>query len=104
MAEFVKISSIDEIPKGGMKAFEINHHRIVICHTEDGIYAVADECTHDYVPMSTGRLLGNELICLRHGARFDIKTGEVKAPPAIVGLDTYEIKVENNDIYVLLDR
>ena len=103
MADFIKVCPVDDIPAGKMKPFELNHHRIVVCHLEDGFYAVADECTHDYVPISTGRLKGDELICLRHGARFDVKTGVVNAPPAIVGLDTYEIKVENNEIYVLLD-
>lgn len=103
MSNFVKVTSIDEIPLGMMKVFEIDHRNIVICHNEDGYYALADECSHDSAPISTGSIKGNEIICPRHGAKFNIKTGEVKGPPAVVGIESFKIKVDNNNIYVLLD-
>ncbi|NOY88329.1 MAG: non-heme iron oxygenase ferredoxin subunit [FCB group bacterium] len=103
MGEYIKVTGVDDIPIGGIKAFELKHHRFVICHNDDGFFALADECTHDNAPISTGRLDDNIIVCPRHGAKFDIRTGEVKAPPAIVPLDTYQLKIENNDIYVFID-
>ncbi len=103
MADFVKIAEVDEIPVGEILAVNVNHREIVICHTEDGFYAVADECSHDSGPIGLGDLDGHEVVCPRHGARFDVKTGDVTGPPAVVGIDTYELKVENNDILVRLD-
>lgn len=104
MGEFKKVASVDDIPMGKMKAFEVGFDRIVICRTEDGIFALEDECSHDSAPISTGRLdrQGN-LVCPRHGARFNCKTGDVTAPPAVVGIETYETKIENNEIYVFLE-
>jgi 3-phenylpropionate/trans-cinnamate dioxygenase ferredoxin subunit len=101
MAEYVKVATVDEIPVGSLKAVEINYDRIVIAHTADGFFAVADECTHDSAPISDGKLIRNEVICVRHGARFDVRTGEVTRAPALVPLDTYEVKVEGNEVYVL---
>jgi len=103
MAEFKKVAKVKDIPNGSMKAFEIRHHRFVICHTGDGIFAIADECSHDSAPISDGELHGDEIVCLRHGARFDVRDGSVKAPPALVPIETYDVKIEGEDIYVLLD-
>lgn len=101
-ANFTKVARVDEIPVGEMKAMAVNHHNILLVHTEDGIFALADECSHDSEPLNTGRLKGNQLICTRHGARFDVKSGAVLAPPAVVGVDSYEVRIDNNDIYVLI--
>ncbi len=103
MAEFKKVASVSEIPTRNMKAFEIRHNRFVVCNTGDGIFAVADECTHDSAPISAGELRGDEVVCPRHGARFDVKNGSVKGPPAVVPIDTYDVKVEGENIFVLLD-
>ncbi len=103
MAEFKKVASVNDIPAGSMKAFEIRHNRFVVCNTGDGVFAVVDECSHDSAPISAGELRGDEVVCPRHGARFNVKDGSVKAPPAIVPIDTYDVKVEGEDIYVLLN-
>lgn len=103
MATFKKVASVKEVPVGSMKAFEIRHDRFVLCNTGSGIYALTDECSHDSAPISAGELREEEIVCPRHGARFSVKDGSVKAPPALVPIDTYEVKVEGEDIYVLLD-
>lgn len=103
MSGFVKIAAVDEIPLNGMKSFEIDEEEILICRTEEGVFALADECSHDAAPISRGEICEGQLVCPRHGAKFDIKTGEVKGPPAVVGIDTYEVKIENNEIYVMIE-
>jgi len=101
---FVKVAATSDIPVGTFKAVEIDFERILIVHTDEGFFALADECTHDSGIISDGLLIGNEVVCPRHGARFDVKTGAVTAPPAIVPVDTYDIKIENDDILVRVDR
>jgi 3-phenylpropionate/trans-cinnamate dioxygenase ferredoxin subunit len=103
MGEFKRIAAVSEIPEGSFKAFEVDFERIVVAHTEDGLFCLTDECTHDSEPISSGFLKRNELICKRHGARFDVRTGAVTRAPAVVGLDTYEVKVDGDDVYVKLD-
>ena len=103
MGQFVRVAATDEIPEGGLKAFEIGHQKFVVVHTADGFFAVVDECTHDSAPISSGRVRGAEIMCTRHGARFDLKTGAVTAPPAIVPIDTLTVKVDGVDILVWLE-
>jgi 3-phenylpropionate/trans-cinnamate dioxygenase ferredoxin subunit len=103
VAEFVRVASVDDIPEGAFRAYEINFTRLVIAHTDEGFFAFADECSHDSEPFGRGELTDHEIVCPRHGARFDIRTGAIKAPPAVAPIDTYEIKLEGNDILVKLD-
>ena len=103
MAEYVKVAKTGDIPAGKLRGFQVGLDRVVIAHTEGGFYAVADECTHDSAPISDGRVRGKEIMCTRHGARFDLATGAVTAPPAVAPIDTFPVKVEGDDILVLLE-
>ncbi len=103
MPEFRKVASVSDIPPGKMRAFDVRYSRIVLCNVDGTFYALADECTHDSAPISDGRLFKEQLVCRRHGARFNVRDGSVEAPPAIVPLETYEVKIEGDDIYVAVD-
>ena len=104
MAAFRKVATVNDIPEGTLKGFEVAGQKLLVAHIADGFYAVVDECTHDMAPISTGQIAGNEIICPRHHARFDLETGAVKAPPAIVPIDTLELKTDRDDILVFIDE
>lgn len=103
MADFVKVAVTSDIPTGQLRAFQAGHARIVICNNGDEYFALADECSHDAAPISDGNLIGNTIVCPRHGAKFDIRTGAVTGPPAVIGIDKYELKIEGEDILVKID-
>jgi 3-phenylpropionate/trans-cinnamate dioxygenase ferredoxin subunit len=103
MGEFRIVAKTTDIPEGSFKSFEIDFTKFVVAHTHEGFFAFVDECTHDGESFGKGRLKGEEIVCTRHGARFDVRSGAVIAPPAIVPLDTYEVRIENDDILVRLD-
>ena len=103
MGAFVKVAKTSDIPEGSFKSFEVDFNRFVVAHTPEGFFAFVDECTHDGEPFGKGRLKGEQIVCPRHGARFDVRSGDVAAPPAIVPLDTYELKIDGDDISVKLD-
>jgi 3-phenylpropionate/trans-cinnamate dioxygenase ferredoxin subunit len=103
MGRFVRVARVDDIPEGQVREYEVADMSIVICHAGSGFYALADECSHDSAPFGDGRLVGHELVCPRHGATFDVRSGAVSSPPAVVGIDRFELKVEGEDIYVLVD-
>ena len=104
MTEFMKVALTSEIPEGTLKRIKVGNRQFVVAHTADGFYAVRDECTHEAVPLSDGGVDGNEIICAAHGARFDLKSGAVAAPPAIVPLETIELKIEGDEIFVSLKQ
>ena len=67
----------------------------------DGDYfAISAYCTHQQVPMVHGYLDGHELMCPLHGARYDIRSGEALALPAMGPIRTFNVKVEDRKILI----
>jgi 3-phenylpropionate/trans-cinnamate dioxygenase ferredoxin subunit len=100
MAEWIKVAAIGEIAPGERKLFDIDGEPAALFNRDGEYYAIADVCTHDDGPVAEGVLDGFEIECPRHGARFDIRSGAVLSFPAIVPIPTYEVRVEEDGIYV----
>ena len=101
MSEYVKVAALDEVPVGGSKLVEIDYVRVALFNLEGTIYAIEDVCTHDGGPLVEGEVLdGCQVMCPRHGARFDIRTGEALSFPAFEATNTYNVKVEGDDILI----
>ena len=103
-APFVTAAKTSEIPSGEVRAVDVGGKRVLVCHTADGkFYAVDDTCTHDDGPLGDGCLDGTEIECPRHGARFDVTTGKVICLPAAVGITSYPVRVDGEDIKVQIE-
>ena len=89
-----------QIPAGEFKPVQLGGKRLLICHTAEGFYAVDDTCTHDDGPLADGWLEGNAIECPRHGARFDVRSGQVLCLPAAVAIRSYPVQVEGDDVSV----
>lgn len=99
-ARFVKVGRVSDIPSGRPEVFEVEDRQIAIYRLEDGYFAIEDICTHDGGPLAEGEIEGHEVICPRHGARFDIKTGAALCMPAVTGVESYPVRLEGEDLYV----
>ena len=54
-----------------------------------------------YLAMDVPRFIqGTLLSCPLHGAVFNLKTGEVMAPPAFEDLQTFKLKIEGTSVSV----
>jgi 3-phenylpropionate/trans-cinnamate dioxygenase ferredoxin subunit len=100
---FVKAATASDVPPGRVKVVQVEEEEVALCNVGGAIYAVANVCTHDDGPLGEGCLLGAEIECPRHGARFDVRTGAVRSLPAIMPIPTFEVKVEGDDIWVDVD-
>lgn len=101
MSEFIKVATVEEIPLGGSKLVEVDYVRIALFNLEGTLYAIEDVCTHDGGPLVEGEVLeGCQVMCPRHGARFDIRTGEALSFPAFEATNTYEVKVDGDDVLI----
>ena len=105
MAEFVKVASLDQLPVGATLAVELpDGLKICLANSEGEVYAIADRCTHADFPMSNGSVHGGATIeCAWHGARYNMTTGKPVRLPAIKPIRTYEVKIEDGDIFVASD-
>ncbi len=100
--EFKMLCSDDEIAEGTVKTFIIEDKAIAVARYEGVLYALDNICTHDEGELGAGDVVKGQIQCPRHGARFDLKTGNATQMPAVIGIKTYRIKIENGDILVAL--
>ncbi|OFX35134.1 MAG: hypothetical protein A2Z07_02295 [Armatimonadetes bacterium RBG_16_67_12] len=103
MAEFVKVAAASDLPPGTAKRVIVDGHKIAVVHARGGIYAVDDTCTHENESLSAGPVMGDLIVCPKHGSRFHLPTGRVMSLPAVRPVKTYQVKVEGDDILLSLE-
>ena len=104
MSDWEEVAKIDDIEPGTCKAVDVDGTQVAVFNLDGEYFAIEDVCTHDGSEISCGIVMGDEIICSRHGARFNIKTGQVTAPPAYEDIETFPVKVENGVILSRDDR
>jgi 3-phenylpropionate/trans-cinnamate dioxygenase ferredoxin subunit len=102
--KYYPVCEVDAIPPGERLFIEVGKFPITIFNIDGEFYAIADVCTHDDGPLGDGEVDDHQIICPRHGARFDIRTGEVLTLPAVRGVKTYPTRVEDNILQLGLEE
>jgi nitrite reductase/ring-hydroxylating ferredoxin subunit len=97
---YVTVARTSDIESGAVKVFDVDGRDVGVANVDGKFYAFADVCTHDDGPVAEGELDGCVIECPRHGARFDITTGEVLMMPAVAPLPVYEVRIEGDEIRV----
>jgi len=95
-AQSVEVARVSDVPEGKVMVVEVSGKRIALCNYGGVIYAIDDVCTHDRGPLGQGELIGNEIECPRHGARFDVITGRAVRLPAVRPVRSYPV-IQNGD-------
>jgi len=94
------VAKRSDVPEGAAVRVVVDGTEVLLCNAGGTVYAVEDVCTHDGGPLDQGELEGERIVCPRHGATFDVRTGEALTLPAIMPLPTYTVRLEGDDIYV----
>ena len=101
MGDFVKIATTTEIRSGSMKTVLVSGRRIALANVDGEFFAIDDTCTHAECSLgSEGFLDGSIVTCGCHGSTFDVTTGKVLSLPAPSDVASFEMKVENGEIFV----
>jgi 3-phenylpropionate/trans-cinnamate dioxygenase ferredoxin subunit len=100
MGKFVRVASTTEIPAGSGKYVDVDGEPVAIFHVDGSFFATSDVCTHEEASLSEGELEGEIVECPLHGARFNVRTGQVKALPAVTNVKTYPVRVVGSDVEV----
>ncbi len=96
----IAVAKNGDVAPGSVRVVEANGKRIALCNFDGTIYAIDDVCTHDRGPLDQGELIGAEIECPRHGARFDVRTGVATRLPAIRPVKTYPVSADGDEIAV----
>jgi len=104
VSEWVDVAPVDAFPAGSRRAVDVDDVMIIVFNLGGEYYAIEDVCTHDYSSLDDGELDGDQIICPRHAARFNIKTGEALTAPAYEAIPTFPVRVEGGVVQVRDDR
>jgi nitrite reductase/ring-hydroxylating ferredoxin subunit len=97
---FTKVATVQEVPAGKGKQVKVGGKTIALFNVGGTFLAIDDTCTHRGAPLSEGEIEGNEVICPWHGARFDLTSGAVMAPPAPKGVSAYKVQVVGDEVQI----
>jgi len=104
VSRYVTVARTAEIPPGAREVFEVDGLYIAVFNVGGRYYAVEDRCTHDDGPLAEGDLDGYEIICPRHGARFDLRDGRALSMPAVLPVPWFPVRVEGDEIQIGLEE
>ncbi len=118
MADFIDLLKTGDLMDGKMKKVMVGGKEILIANVAGKYYATQNRCNHMGGNLSGGSLKGTVVTCPRHHSQYDLKDGHVirwtdwsglmlkfakifKPPKP---LKTYEVRVQNDKIEVLVDQ
>ena len=100
---WVLVGEADSIEMEDLIRFDHKDKTYCVYHIQDGFFATDGICTHEAVHLQEGLVMDDEIECPMHQGIFNIKTGKAISPPACEDLKTYQVKVENDKIYIKID-
>jgi 3-phenylpropionate/trans-cinnamate dioxygenase ferredoxin subunit len=101
---FVEVAKLDEFQTEASLVREVADRLILLIKAGEHVYCLDDVCTHDGGTLSDGHLEGQCIVCPRHGAKFDIRTGAALTMPATEGTVAHQVQVHDGVVYVKLSN
>ena len=99
-----KVLAVDLPARGKTLCVATDEKEVLLCHTAEGFFAVANLCTHAAARLCEGKLKGHRIHCPMHSASFDVRDGSVLARPASVALASYPVYADGEDVIIVLDN
>ena len=105
--EYIRVADISELPANKMLMVVVGGREVLLANVDGSYYAIANKCSHLGGSLVKGSLEGSIVTCPRHGAKYDVKTGQavVEAKIGFMKMKvkdevSYTVKVEGADIMV----
>ncbi len=94
------VAHLSDLNPGGARLVEVSGRVIALFRREEGWYAIDNTCPHRGCPLAEGHVEGFLVTCPCHGSQFDIRTGAVVLPPAVMDVDAYRVVVQGEDVQI----
>lgn len=104
MDGWVRVCARSELLPGEWRVAYDGDTAIAVFNIDGALHAIEDVCTHDGGELAGGPVEGFEVECLRHGARFDVRTGAALSAPAYTPTVVFPVKLEDEAVWTRDDR
>ena len=99
-----RVGSAETAPDGTLRRVDAGGRAVCLGRIDGAWVAFDDTCTHEECPLSDGELEGGKVVCYCHSGEFDVRTGAVLKGPPEDPIPVYELREENGELQVHLDR
>lgn len=99
-AQRLDLCSTEDVAPGNVLKVEAGELTLAVYNVEGEFFVTDDLCTHGPGSLSEGYLDGHVIECDFHNGAFDIRTGEVVAPPCMIPLKTYKVVLEGGRVAI----
>jgi nitrite reductase/ring-hydroxylating ferredoxin subunit len=99
-AAYLDVAAVSDIAEGTMKGFDVEGERVLVALSEGKWCAIGGICTHQVAYLEDGVLEPGRVLCPRHGAAFDLNTGEPVSAPADMPVPVYDVCLVGGRILV----
>lgn len=90
----------DTLGPGEHTVVSVEGNPILIANLTGELVALQGTCSHEQYSLQEGWIDGSSITCPVHQSRFDLRTGEVLDPPAVLPLVCYSIVVDDGQIFL----
>lgn len=101
---WTRVCADGELLPGELKVIDIDGVLIAVYNIDGALYAIEDVCTHDGGELASGPREGFVVTCPRHGAQFDVRSGEALCAPAYSPTAVFPVKREAGAVWTRDDR
>jgi NADPH-dependent 2,4-dienoyl-CoA reductase/sulfur reductase-like enzyme/nitrite reductase/ring-hydroxylating ferredoxin subunit len=98
--EWTKVAQASDLKEGVPLGVKAGEEDVLLVRRGRTIYACGAKCSHYGGPLAKGVLRGDAVTCPWHNARFDVRSGDMLAPPALDGVGCCPVKEEGGAVYV----
>ncbi len=100
LSEWIKACNLEQVKEGQLFGLTINDKKILLANLKGKIHATDLICTHANADLSTGFLSEEGVRCPLHLSVFNLEDGAPQNLPAETALNVYNVKIDNNEVYV----
>ena len=100
LSEWIKAGNLEQVKEGQLFGFTHGDKKILLANLKGKIHATDLICTHANADLSTGFLSEEGVRCPLHLSVFNLENGEPQNLPAENPLKVYNVKIDDNEVYV----
>ena len=99
-AKRLELCSAAEVAPGTALKVEVADLTLAVFNVGGHFFVTEDQCTHGPGSLSEGYIEDDIVECNFHNGQFNIRSGEVVAPPCMVPLKTYPATVIDGKVTI----
>ncbi len=101
-----RLAKVEDVPENGTLGVKTDNGYYLISKMDGDINVLEGRCTHMKGPLRFGKVIDGSVKCPIHGARYDLRSGEVTKQVAIplIGkakdLKKFPITIQDGEIFI----